>query len=91
MQSENPIVADFVKLLNSAAGTLAGMGREAGEQAREKAREVFGGMDFVSREEFETVKQMAAIAREEVEALKDRLAALEAASPGADSAAKSSD
>lgn len=91
MQSENPIVADFVKLLNSAAGTLAGMGREAGEQAREKAREVFGGMDFVSREEFETVKQMAAIAREEVEALKDRLAALEAASSGADSAAKSSD
>lgn len=90
MQSENPIVADFVKLLNSAAGTLAGMGREAGEQAREKAREVFGGMDFVSREEFETVKQMAAIAREEVEALKDRLAALEAAS-GTESAAKPAD
>lgn len=79
MQSENPIVADFVKLLNSAAGTLAGMGREAGEQAREKAREVFGGMDFVSREEFETVKQMAATAREEVELLKVRLASLEAA------------
>ena len=90
MQSENPIVADFVKLLNSAAGTLAGMGREAGEQAREKAREVFGGMDFVSREEFETVKQMAAIAREEVEALKDRLAALEAAS-GTGSATKPAD
>lgn len=79
MQTENPLIADFVKLLNSAAGTLAGMGREAGETAREKAREVFGGMDFVSREEFETVKDMAAIAREEVEALKVRLAALEAA------------
>lgn len=91
MQSENPIVADFVKLLNSAAGTLAGMGREAGEQAREKAREVFAGMDFVSREEFETVKQMAAIAREEVEALKDRLTALEAASAGASASAKPAD
>jgi len=79
MQTENPLIADFVKLLNSAAGTLAGMGREAGETAREKAREVFGGMDFVTREEFETVKDMAAIAREEVEALKVRLAALEAA------------
>ena len=79
MQTENPMIADFVKLLNSAAGTLAGMGREAGETAREKAREVFGGMDFVSREEFETVKEMATIAREEVEALKLRLAALEAA------------
>lgn len=82
MQSENPIVSDFVKLLNSAAGTLAGMGREAGEQAREKAREVFGGMDFVSREEFETVKQMAATAREEVETLKARIAALETAASG---------
>lgn len=79
MQSENPIVSDFVKLLNSAAGTIAGMGREAGEQAREKAREVLGGLDFVSREEFDTVKQMAATAREEVEALKARIAALEAA------------
>jgi BMFP domain-containing protein YqiC len=82
MQTENPMIADFVKLLNSAVGTLAGMGREAGETAREKAREVFGGMDFVSREEFETVKDMATIAREEVEALKVRLAALEATGKG---------
>ena len=79
MQSENPLIADFVKLLNSAAGTIAGMGREAGESAREKAREVFGGMDFVSREEFDAVKTMAATAREEVEALKARIAALETA------------
>jgi len=82
MQSENPIVSDFVKLLNGAAGTLAGMGREARDQAREKAREVLGGLDLVSREEFETVKQMAATAREEVEALKARLAALEGQAPG---------
>lgn len=79
MQSENPMIADFVKLLNSAAGTIAGMGREAGENAREKAREIFGGLDFVSREEFDAVKELAATAREEVEALKARIAALEAA------------
>lgn len=79
MQSENPIIADFVKLLNSAAGTIAGMGREASENAREKAKEVFGGLDFVSREEFDAVKELAASAREEVEALKARIAALEAA------------
>lgn len=78
MQSENPILSDFVKLLNSAAGTFAGMGREAREQAREKAKEMFGGLDFVSREEFETVRQMAATAREEVDLLKARIAALEA-------------
>ena len=80
MQTENPMIADFVKLLNSAAGTIAGMGREAGESAREKAKEVFGGLDFVSREEFDAVKELAASAREEVEMLKARIAALEAAS-----------
>jgi BMFP domain-containing protein YqiC len=78
MQSENPLLADFAKLMNSAAGTFAGMTREARETAREKFRETMGGMDFVSREEFEAVKQMAAAAREENEALKARIDALEA-------------
>ena len=77
MQSENPLIADFVKLLNSAAGTVAGMGREAGETVRDRAREMFAGMDFVSREEFDAVKAMAAAAREEIETLKARLAELE--------------
>ncbi|MEO5705643.1 MAG: accessory factor UbiK family protein [Alteraurantiacibacter sp.] len=80
MQSENPIIADFVKLANSAAGTLAGMTREARDAARERMKDAFGGMDFVSREEFDAVKQMAATAREKVEALEARLAALEARS-----------
>lgn len=84
MQTENPMIADFVKVLNSAAGTLAGLGREAGETAREKAREVFGGFDFVSREEFAAVKDMAAAAREEVETLKARIADLEARLAGQD-------
>jgi BMFP domain-containing protein YqiC len=78
MQSENLLLADFAKLMNSAAGTFAGMTREARETAREKFRETMGGMDFVSREEFEAAKQMAAAAREENEALKARIDALEA-------------
>ena len=78
MQTDNPMISDFVKLLNSAAGTLAGMGREGRDAARERAREFFGGLDFVSREEFEAVKAMAATAREKAEALEARLAALEA-------------
>ena len=78
MQSQNPIINDFVKLANSAAGTLAGMTREAREAARERARETFGGMDFVTREEFDAVKAMAATAREQAEDLAARVAALEA-------------
>lgn len=79
MQSENPLIADFVKLMNAAAGTLAGMGREARDSARERMKETLGGLDFVSREEFDAVKAMAAKAREETEALKARVEALEKA------------
>jgi len=78
MQSENKIFADFAKFINGAAGTMAGMGREAGESARERTREWIAGMDFVSREEFDAVKDMAAKAREEADKLKLRIDALEA-------------
>ncbi|QFT78301.1 accessory factor UbiK family protein [Erythrobacter sp. THAF29] len=77
MQSENPIIADFVKLANSAAGTFAGMTREARESARERMREAMGGMDFVSREEFDTVKAMAQKARQQADALEAKVAELE--------------
>jgi BMFP domain-containing protein YqiC len=77
MQSDNPILSDFVKLANAAAGTVAGMTREARESARERMREAMGGLDFVSREEFDAVKDMAAKARDENEKLAERLAALE--------------
>lgn len=79
MQSDNPLFADLAKLVNSAAGTMAGMGREARDGARERLREAMGGLDFVSREEFDAVKDMAAKAREENETLAARVAALEAA------------
>jgi BMFP domain-containing protein YqiC len=78
MQSKNPLVSDVVKLVNSAAGTFAGMTREARDATREKMKEAFGGLDFVSREEFDAVKAMAAAAREENEKLAARLAKLEA-------------
>ncbi|MGN6496344.1 MAG: accessory factor UbiK family protein [Tsuneonella sp.] len=78
MQSENPLIADFVKMANAAAGTFAGMTREARDGARERVKEALGGLDFVSREEFDAVKDMAAKAREENEKLAARLAALEA-------------
>ena len=78
MQSENRIFDDLVKFVNGAAGTLAGMGREAEAATRERAKEWIGGLDFVSRDEFEAVKAMAAAARDEADALKARLDALEA-------------
>ena len=82
MQSDNRLFDDFVKFVNGAAGTVAGMAREGESAARERAREWIGGLDFVSREEFDAVKAMAAKAREENEALSARIAALEAKHSG---------
>ena len=79
MQNKSEFGGDFAKFINGLAGTVAGMSREAGESARERTREWIAGLDFVSREEFEAVKEMAAKAREEAESLKTRVAALEAA------------
>ena len=78
MQSENRLFDDVARVLNGAAGTLAGVGREAEASARARAREWIGGLDFVSRDEFEAVKAMAAAARDEADALRARLDALEA-------------
>ena len=77
MQSQNRLFDDFVKMMNGAAGTIAGMTREAQAAMQERAREWIGGLDLVSREEFEAVKAMAVAAREENAALAARLGALE--------------
>ena len=78
MQSENRMFDDLVKMVNGAAGTFAGMGREAQESMREKMRDFVGGADAISRDEFEAVKAIATAAADEVELLKARLIALEA-------------
>lgn len=77
MQSQNRFFDDLAKVINGAAGTLAGVGREAESSTRERVREWIGGLDFVARDEFDAVKDMAAKARAEVDALKARLDALE--------------
>ena len=90
MQSENKLFDDLVKMVNGVAGTMAGVGREAEASVREKAREWMAGADFVSRDEFEAVKAMAAAARDENEALKARIVALEAKAAGTAAGAKRS-
>ncbi len=77
MQSQNRFFDDLAKVLNGAAGTFAGMGREAESGLRERMREWVGGLDMVSRDEFEAVKAIAVAARKENIALKARIDALE--------------
>lgn len=76
MQKDNPILEDLSRMMSGIAGTMAGVGREAETRMREKFRESMAGMDFISRDEFEAVKEMAAAARAEVEALKAEVEAL---------------
>jgi len=82
MQTDNKLFDDLAKVLNGAAGTLAGMGREAKETLRQRNREWVAGLDLVTREEFDAVKAMAVAARDEADALRARLDALEAKSVG---------
>ncbi len=78
MQSQSKFFDDLAKALNGAAGTIAGMAREAEGAARERAREWVGGADSVSREEFETVKDMLAAARAEIADLKAQVGGADA-------------
>jgi BMFP domain-containing protein YqiC len=73
------ILDDLARLVTDAAGVAQGVRREAETLARAQLDRLISGMDLVSREEFEVVRDMAALARDENEALEKRIAALEAA------------
>jgi BMFP domain-containing protein YqiC len=85
-QTSNRIFDEMARLMNDAAGVAQGVRREADTLFRTQAERILRDLDFVKREEFEAVKDMAALARTENEALKARLDALEA--KGATKAAK---
>jgi BMFP domain-containing protein YqiC len=77
-QTTNRFLDEMARLMNDAAGVASGVRREFDTVFRNQADRVLRELDVVKREEFEAVKDMARIAREENEALKARIAALEA-------------
>lgn len=77
-QTTSRIFDDFAKLMNDAAGVASGVRREAETVMRAQAERILRELDVVTREEFETVKELAVAAREENERLEARIAALEA-------------
>jgi BMFP domain-containing protein YqiC len=87
VQTTNRFFDEVARLMNDAAGAAQGVRREFETLFRTQAERILRELDVVRREDFEAVKEMARIAREENEALKARVAALEAASgKSADSA-----
>ncbi|AWJ83269.1 hypothetical protein TSH58p_06840 [Azospirillum sp. TSH58] len=78
MQVDNKILDDLARVAGGALGALSSLREEAEAQMRQQFERVLSRMDVVSREEHEAVRAMAAKAREEQEAMTERLAALEA-------------
>ena len=77
-QTSNRFFDEMARLMNDAAGVAQGVRREFDTLLRNQAERMLRDLDVVKREEFEAVKEMARIAREENEALKARIVALEA-------------
>jgi BMFP domain-containing protein YqiC len=77
-QTTGRLYDEFAKLMNDATGVATGMRREFETVLRTQAERMLRDLDVVQREEFEAVKEMARLAREENEVLKARIAALEA-------------
>lgn len=79
MQTQSSVFDDLARLMTGAMGMAQGMGDEARSFMRGQADRFVAEMDLVGREEFEAVKQLASEARAEADALRERVAALEAA------------
>ena len=77
-QTSGRFFDDLARLMTGAAGAADGARREFETLMRAQGERVVGSMDLVQREEFEVVKAMAQRAREENDALKARIDALEA-------------
>ena len=77
-QTSNRFFDEVARLMNDAAGVAQGVRREFDTMFRSQADRWLRDLDVVKREEFEAVKEMARLAREENEALKARISMLEA-------------
>ena len=82
-QTSNRFFDEIARLMNDAAGVASGVRREFDTLFRAQAERMLRELDLVQREEFEAVKEMARLAREQNEALQARVAALEAKLAGA--------
>lgn len=76
-QTTNRIFDDLARLMTDATGVAQGLRREVETVVRTQAERFLNDMDLVQREEFEAVKEMARLAREENEALLKRITVLE--------------
>lgn len=78
MQTDNRILDDLAKLATNAVGAAAAVRQEVEARFKAQLERLLVDMNLVTREDYEAVKEMAAKARAEQEALAERVAGLEA-------------
>ncbi len=78
MQTRNKFFDDMSQLMTNAMGVAQGAKDEAENAMKGLMDRWLADRDFVTREEFDAVRAMAQKAREENEALKARLDAMDA-------------
>ncbi|HRK24709.1 MAG TPA: accessory factor UbiK family protein [Beijerinckiaceae bacterium] len=76
--TSNPLLDNLSRMMTGAMGVAEGMKKEADGLVRAQFERMLRDMDVVTREEFEAVKEMAARARDDNDALTARIEALEA-------------
>ena len=77
MQTRNKFFDDVSQMMTNAMGVAQGAREEAENAMKGLVDRWLADRDFVTREEFDAVRAMAQKAREENEALKARIEALE--------------
>ncbi len=75
--TQSRLFDDFSRLVSDASGLAQGLRREIEAAVRGQVERLLAAMDIVQREEFEAIKHMAALAREENERLAKRVLELE--------------
>ncbi|HEX2581417.1 MAG TPA: accessory factor UbiK family protein [Dongiaceae bacterium] len=81
MQQNNRLWDDLAKIANGAVGSLGGLKQDMEQRVQAQLERFLGRMNLVTREEFDAVRSMIVVCREEQDRLKAQIAALEAQIP----------
>ena len=77
MSSEKHFIDDLTRVASGALGAIGNVKGEVEAKLKESIQNFFDEMDYVTREEFEVIKEMSQKAREENSVLKERLKSME--------------
>lgn len=78
-QSSSRIFDGLGRIMNEAAGVADGVRREVETVAKSQAERIVADMELVKREDFDALRELVQVQGEEIDALRQEIAALKAA------------